>query len=96
MLPLRWHAIIHAETILAVILVLYIALGLYLHRAGRDLALLAVPFYAAFISLVLVPLGAISYVTMALSARNAGVIRVPERGPAGSENREAHFADTAA
>lgn len=79
MLPLRWHAVIHADYVLATVLVLYVALGLYLHRAGRDLALLLVPFYAAFISLVLVPLGALSYVTMAINARNAGVIRAPRR-----------------
>ncbi|MBN9794411.1 N-acetylglucosaminyltransferase [Pseudonocardia sp. TMWB2A] len=88
MLPLRWHAIVHANSILAIVVVLYIALGLYLHRAGRDLALLAVPFYAAFISLVLVPLGAFSYAKMALSARNAGVIRVPERSVRSGSDRE--------
>lgn len=92
MLPLRWHAIINADYVLAAVLVLYIGLGLYLHRSGRDLALLLVPFYAAFISLVLVPLGALSYVKMAINAHNAGVIRVPKRRRGRGDRGNNHLA----
>ncbi|MFC5061557.1 glycosyltransferase family 2 protein [Actinomycetospora atypica] len=79
LLPLRWTALVGGNWVLLTMVVLYIALGLYLHWSDLDFALLLMPFYAAFVSLVLVPLGLWSYCSMAYRSRNAGIIRVPNR-----------------
>ncbi|MEU8232243.1 glycosyltransferase family 2 protein [Actinoplanes sp. NPDC048967] len=85
MLPLRLLALGqgHFGTVGALV-ALYIGLGFYLHWSHRDYALLLMPLYAAFISVVLVPLGAVSYIQMARRGRNAGIIRVPRRARNGT------------
>lgn len=77
LLPLRWSALIHGNTVLISMIALYVVLGLYLHWTHRDFALLLMPLYAMFISLILVPLGIWSYCSMAYRSHNPGIIRVP-------------------
>lgn len=79
LLPLRWTALVHGNSVLVAMFALYVVLGLYLHWTHRDFALLLMPLYAMFISLILVPLGLWSYCSMAYQSRNAGIIRVPSR-----------------
>jgi Glycosyl transferase family group 2 len=78
MLPLRLIALVEGQLNgIGILVGLYVALGLYLHWSRRDFALLLMPLYAGFISLLIVPLGVVSYISMARGGRNAGVIRVP-------------------
>jgi hypothetical protein len=81
--PLRLFALTngHHLPVLGGVLALYILLSCYLHWQHRDYALLLLPFYAAFISLVLVPLGALSYLHMAHHSHNAGRIHPPTPRP---------------
>jgi hypothetical protein len=91
MLPLRLMAIAEGQLSgIGIIVGLYVALGLYLHWSRRDFALLLMPLYAGFISLLIVPLGVVSYISMARGGRNAGVIRVPSTryGLPGSDGRD--------
>lgn len=78
-LPLRWDALITPGYVLITIVVLYLLLSFYLHREYRDRWLLLMPLYSAVISLVLTPLGIVSYFQMAISGRNWGIIRPPAR-----------------
>jgi len=74
---------------MGVLVGLYVVLGFYLHWSRSDYALLLMPLYAGFISLVLVPLGVLSYISMARGGRNAGIIRIPHVQPraTGAEHR---------
>lgn len=80
MVPLRWLAVGDLSLALAVMLGIYAAALIVLNWADRDWALLVLPFYALFTSLILVPLGIVWYVRMATADRNLGLIR-PRRGP---------------
>lgn len=78
MLPLRLMSLSQGHFVgIGVLIALYATIGLYLHWSRRDYALLVMPLYAAFLSLVLVPLGVLSYIAMARTGRNAGIIRFP-------------------
>jgi cellulose synthase/poly-beta-1,6-N-acetylglucosamine synthase-like glycosyltransferase len=74
--PFRWLCVAHPGMVLAIIAILYVFVGLYLHWEHRDKWLMAMPLYAAFSSLILTPLGVIWYVRMAMADRNAGLIRI--------------------
>ncbi|WP_239117968.1 glycosyltransferase family 2 protein [Paractinoplanes ferrugineus] len=79
MLPLRLLALGQGHVgVIGGVIALYVVLSAYLHWSHRDYALLLMPFYAAFISIVMVPLGLVSYVLMAHRGRNAGLIRLPD------------------
>ena len=54
--PLRWESLVHPGLSLAAVAVAYWVLTAYLHREHRDKYLLLLPFYAAFSSLILMPL----------------------------------------
>ncbi|HET8614202.1 MAG TPA: glycosyltransferase family 2 protein [Actinomycetales bacterium] len=77
--PFRWVSVVGGGWVLAVVLGANVAIELRLHRRHRDRWLLVLPFYLAFASLVLTPLGLWSYVVMAVRHRNAGLIRVGRR-----------------
>lgn len=82
MVPLRLLALGEQEIgPIGLVIVFYLLLTGYLHWADRDYALLLMPLYAGFISVVLVPLGAISYISMARRGRNAGFIRLNRTPP---------------
>jgi hypothetical protein len=78
-LPLRWDALIAPGYFLVAVVALYLLLSFYVHREHRDWWLLLMPFYSAVISLVLTPLGVVSYLQMAISGQNWGIIRPPAR-----------------
>ena len=75
MLPFRWYSVTHPVWAMLGLLGLYFAALLAVNWRTKDLSLLAYPLYALVYSLVLVPIGIISYVSMAIRYRNAGIIR---------------------
>ncbi len=79
-LPLRWVSVVTPGWTLAATLGLYLVVLAVVHRGHWDRWLVVLPFYAAVSSLVLVPLGQVSYVRMAIEHRNAGLIRTRPRG----------------
>ena len=79
LLPLRWTALIQGNSVLIAMFALYVILGLYLHWAHRDFALLLMPIYAMFISLIWFCLAMDVLRRMAYRSRNAGIIQVPNR-----------------
>ncbi|NYH86619.1 glycosyltransferase family 2 protein [Actinopolymorpha cephalotaxi] len=96
--PLRWLAVddvaggVALVSSLTVALVLYAALVACLHWKHRGPALLVLPFYMLFVSLVMPLLGVLWYARMAWQDRNLGIIRpnlvrvaprAPEPTPAG-------------
>jgi hypothetical protein len=85
-LPLRWDALIMPEYVLITVVALYLLLHFYIHGEPRDRWLLLMPLYSAVISLVLTPLGVVSYFQMAISGRNWGIIHPPARGQARSSD----------
>ena len=88
-LPLRWNGLIHFGYVVGSVVVLYLVLSLYLHWPNRGWTIILMPFYSAFVSLILVPLGVISYIYMAIVARNAGIIRVPTQLDSGPRSLRA-------
>lgn len=79
-LPLRWDALITPGYVLISVVVLYLLLNFYVHGEHRDRWLLLMPLYSAVLSLVITPLGVVSYLQMAIAGRNWGIIRPPTRG----------------
>jgi hypothetical protein len=79
-LPLRWMGVTQPAWALAATLVCYLGVLAIIHRGRRDAWLFVYPLYALVTSLVLVPLGIVSYVRMATQHRNAGLIRTRRRG----------------
>jgi cellulose synthase/poly-beta-1,6-N-acetylglucosamine synthase-like glycosyltransferase len=72
--PFRWLSITELGWALVVIPLLYLALVFVIEKGHRDIWLLALPLYAAFLCLVMTPLGVVWYAKMAMSAKNAGLI----------------------
>jgi cellulose synthase/poly-beta-1,6-N-acetylglucosamine synthase-like glycosyltransferase len=77
--PLRVMSLASPGWLLLGVAIVYIGVVLALNWTGRDYALLVYPLYGLLSSVVLVPLGVLSYVRMALASRNAGVIRAARR-----------------
>lgn len=77
--PLRVMSLASPGWLLLGVAIVYIGVVLALNWRGRDYALLVYPLYGLLSSVVLVPLGVLSYVRMALASRNAGVIRAARR-----------------
>jgi hypothetical protein len=77
--PLRWYEVIKHPWALPVIIVLYWFLIYAFHWRTRQWFFLLFPFYALVQILILVPLGAWTYVKMALSSDNVGIIRLRNR-----------------
>ncbi len=77
LLPLRWWALFQPKwfMVLLAVYVLYIVAMLVVNWSERDLALLVVPLYGLFITLVIEPFGFLWYLRMAWADRNAGLIR---------------------
>jgi cellulose synthase/poly-beta-1,6-N-acetylglucosamine synthase-like glycosyltransferase len=76
--PWRWAAVIHPGLPLAAAALIYYGLVVWLHWRSRDRWILLMPFYTLFSSLILTPIGGLSYLRMVIKHRNAGVIR-PDR-----------------
>jgi len=75
LVPLRWINMEKPGLGLASMFVLYWLVVLAVNWRQRDWSLLVYPFYGLFISLVLVPIGLLSYFQMAIPERNWGRIR---------------------
>lgn len=75
----RWYAVSQPTVQLALVLALYAAVVVAIHRRYRNRWLLLMPIYTLFTSLIVVPLGIFWYFLMAASAKNYGVIRVNQR-----------------
>jgi len=83
LLPLRYfYAIEEPSWSIPVTLGLYGLLIAVLNWKHRDWALLVYPLYAAFYVLVLLPLGCVSYLSMALKHHNFGIIMSRRTGQA--------------
>jgi cellulose synthase/poly-beta-1,6-N-acetylglucosamine synthase-like glycosyltransferase len=94
--PWRWWSLATAGWVFATVLAVYAALNTCLHWRHRSWWLLALPVYSLFSSLVLAPLGALWYVKMAVTDRNAGLIRVGLRRRRGDTGRVDERADRCA
>ena len=71
----RWYALAHPCLGLAIALVLYYVAVCWVHWAHRSWWLLLMPLYSLLYSVVIVPLGIITYLTMSIPERNFGIIR---------------------
>lgn len=72
--PLRLLSAIDPGWRLAAVLAIYWMLVLMVNRHHWDRALVLYPVYGLFNSLVMIPLGILSYANMAVHSRNAGII----------------------
>lgn len=72
--PMRWYAILHPGISLWLVLVTYYVVVIFLHWGYRSGWLLLMPLYTLFYSLIVVPIGLVTYVHMVISGRNAGII----------------------
>ena len=73
--PLRWYYLLNPTWPVAAAVGTYLVTMAWVNRRSFDRALLVMPLYLLFISLVVVPLGVYTYVKMARSDRKVGLIR---------------------
>ena len=73
--PLRWYYLINPTWPVAAAVATYLLTMAWVNRRDFDVALLLMPLYLLFISLVVVPLGVYTYVKMAWADRKVGLIR---------------------
>ncbi len=73
--PFRLVEVTPPGLVIGCMLLLYTAMVLAMNWQNRDRALLVYPLYGLFISLVLAPLGALSYAIQAHQSRNPGFVR---------------------
>lgn len=73
--PFRWWAILRPNWVVALAIVAYVVILMIFHRKRIDVFLLAVPFYAMIGTLLLAPLAAWSYVSMAVKHSNWGLMK---------------------
>lgn len=73
--PIRWYYLINPSWPVAAAVATYLIVMGMLNWRFRDRALLVMPVYLLFISLIVVPLGVLTYVRMARSDHKVGVIR---------------------
>jgi hypothetical protein len=79
MFPLRWFELLHPGYWLLSMFFVYMLTVSIINWPDRDLSLLAYPLYGLTISLVLAPLGILTYLSMVTRHRNTGVIRPARR-----------------
>lgn len=73
--PLRWMSVLSVSWSLLYVLAVYYACYLIVNWRTRNWALVALPFYSLVVTLILVPVGAWSYLRMAIAHKNYGIIR---------------------
>jgi cellulose synthase/poly-beta-1,6-N-acetylglucosamine synthase-like glycosyltransferase len=73
--PFRLAEVTPPGRLIGCLIGLYIVIVSAMNWQDRDLALLVYPLYGLFISLVLAPLGALSYAIQARQSRNPGLVR---------------------
>jgi hypothetical protein len=76
MVPLRWMTILHPGYDLITVFVIYWTVLVLVNWDYRDRTLFLYPFYGMVNSLVLVPLGLLSYLWMSIPEGNWGWIRL--------------------
>lgn len=72
---LRWVSVLGHSWSLAYVLAVYYVCYVALNWTTRDRSIMVLPFYTLMLTLVLVPLGAWSYLQMAMKHHNYGIIR---------------------
>ncbi len=72
--PLRWYYLLNPTWPVAAAVSTYLVTMAWVNRRSFDSALLVMPLYLLFISLVVVPLGPYTYVKMAWADRKVGLI----------------------
>jgi len=77
--PLRWASVIALTWTIPFVLAVYWVCFVVLNWRTRNWAIVALPFYSLAVTLVLVPLGVWSYVRMATTHHNWGIIRPGRR-----------------
>lgn len=82
MFPLRWYLVVADPWILIPVYLIYVVLISILLRGSWSWICLIYPVYAAFNSLIMVPLGGISYLTMSMRHHNWGQIDRDRQRPA--------------
>ena len=73
--PLRWYYLLNPSWAVVAAVGTYLITFAWVNRRSFDAALMVMPLYLLFISLVIVPLGVHTYVKMAWADRKVGVIR---------------------
>ena len=73
--PVRWYYLIHPSWPVAAAIGTYLLVMTIMNWRYRDASLLVMPLYLLLISLVVVPLGIVTYTKMAWADRKVGVIR---------------------
>jgi hypothetical protein len=76
MVPLRWLTLMTPGYDLITVFIIYWSILVLINWRHRDWALMVYPFYGMFNSLVLVPVGIVSYLWMAIPEGNWGWIRL--------------------
>lgn len=77
--PLRWLSLVDITLRLLAVLGMYTLLIILVHWKERNWALLFMPLYALFNSLVITPLGIIYYFYMAEKDKNLGIIKTTRK-----------------
>jgi hypothetical protein len=91
--PFRWMTVIQHPWMLVLVYLAYLLTFYALNWRTRDASLLLLPFYTLFQTLFLVPLCALSYLSMAFAHHNFGRIRPgAQRGLARSADRPLRIA----
>ena len=72
--PFRWMTVLDPGWTLLAVLIWYLLYGAFVNWRHYDRWAVLVPLYTAFSSLILTPLGVVTYTRMAISSRNLGRI----------------------
>ena len=72
--PFRWLTVLHPSWTLLSVVVWYLLYGAFVNWRTRDRWSFLIPLYSAFSSLILTPLGVITYFRMAMKSKNLGRI----------------------
>jgi cellulose synthase/poly-beta-1,6-N-acetylglucosamine synthase-like glycosyltransferase len=83
LLPLRWYYLLHPTWPLLAALGFYSLALIAINWRRRDWALLVYPFYSLVYTLLMVPIGIVTYFRMAIKHRNFGIIRPNRKVPVG-------------
>ncbi len=74
--PLRWYEVVKHPEALPIVIVLYWFLIFAFHWKTKKWFYFLFPFYALLQILILIPLGVLTYIRMAFSTSNIGMIRL--------------------
>ena len=92
--PLRWASVIALTWTIPFVLTVYWVCFVVLNWRTRNWAIVVLPFYSLAVTLVLVPLGVISYLQMARQHKNYGIVKEGARVYYESKGSEERTFDT--